>query len=75
MFDDYNYDHFTPKDIWNEVLPRNWNSGVADDEMVGKPEIQPRFTKDSFGTVVTLRSPKPDLDKAFRSFYLQLVCK
>ena len=56
MFEDHNYEDFTPKDIWNEVLPRLWIGGTADDDMVGQPEIEPRITKDLFDTVITLHA-------------------
>lgn len=51
MFNDYNYDHFTAKDLCNEVLPRLWIGGTADDYMDGKPEIESRITKDLLNTL------------------------
>lgn len=46
MFEDHNYEDLTPKDLWTQVLPKLWNGGTADDDMVGQPEIEPRITKD-----------------------------
>ena len=51
MFEDHDYEDFTPKDIWNEVLPRLWIGGTADDYMDGKPEIESRITKDLLNTL------------------------
>jgi hypothetical protein len=56
MFEDHDYEDFTPKDLWNEVLPRLWIGGTADDDVIGKPEIEPQITKDMFDTVVTLHA-------------------
>ncbi len=56
MFEDHNYEDFTPKDLWTEVLPRLWIGGTADNDMIGMPEIEPQITKDSFDTVVTLHA-------------------
>lgn len=56
MFEDHNYEDFTPKDLWTEVLPRLWIGGTADHDMIGMPEIEPQITKDLFDTVVTLHA-------------------
>jgi hypothetical protein len=56
MFEDHNYEDFTPKDLWTEVLPRLWIGGTADNDMIGMPEIEPQITKDLFDTVVTLHA-------------------
>jgi hypothetical protein len=56
MFEDHNYEDFTPKDLWTQVLPGLWIGGTSDDDMVGQPEIEPRITKDLFDTVVTLHA-------------------
>jgi len=56
MFEDHNYEDFTPKDLWTEVMPRLWIGGTADEDMIGMPEIEPQITKDSFDTVVTLHA-------------------
>lgn len=55
-FAENTYEDFTPKDLWTQVLPRLWLGGTDDDDMVGKPEIEPRITKADFDTVVTLHA-------------------
>ena len=50
------YAELMPKEVWTEVYPNLWIGGTDEDDIVGKPEIEPRITKQDFDTVVTLHA-------------------
>lgn len=50
------YAELMPKELWTEVYPNLWIGGTDEDDIVGKPEIEPMITKEDFDTVVTMHA-------------------
>ncbi|NBU32264.1 MAG: hypothetical protein EBS36_03730 [Actinobacteria bacterium] len=51
------YAELMPKEVWTEVYPNLWMGGTDDDDTIGRSELlEPRITKRSFDTVVTLHA-------------------
>lgn len=62
------YAELMPKELWTEVYPNLFMGGTDEDDIVGKPEIEPRITKQDFDTVVTLHAWSNPVDWHVREF-------
>ena len=62
------YAELMPRELWTEVYPNLFMGGTDEDDIVGKPEIEPRITKQDFDTVVTLHAWSNPVDWKVREF-------